>query len=248
MEIKHGKKIGALSMSKKLVGFVGRHHYLKTFSDPLDITFLASNNITFFQKLGYQTVIIDSRNDVDIIDRLDVLALVGGFEDIDPDLYGQERHELTKGCNRRMDDFEIAAFHFARNKGIPILGICRGFQLINVALGGTLYQDTSLINTDIDHLTGNYTEPVHRVKTEGWLKELIGEYADVNSYHHQGIDQLASDLTPLAWADDGVVEAYEYKDPKSPIFAVQWHPELLEDKASYRLIETYLNKTLNIPN
>jgi putative glutamine amidotransferase len=246
MEIKHGKKIGALSMSKKLVGFIGRHHYLKTFSEPLDITFLATKNLTFFQKLGYHTVIIDSHNDVDIIDRLDVLALVGGFEDIDPSLYGQERHELTKGCNKRMDDFEIEAFHFARKKGIPIIGVCRGFQLINVALGGTLHQDLSFTGTAIQHLTGNYSEPVHQIKTDGWLKEELGEYVDVNSYHHQGIDKLASELNPIAWSEDGIVEAYEYKDSKIPIFAVQWHPELMEDELSFHLVETYLNKTMNI--
>ncbi|WP_394232044.1 gamma-glutamyl-gamma-aminobutyrate hydrolase family protein [Niallia oryzisoli] len=233
-------------MSKKLVGFVGRHHYLKTSSDPLDITFLASDNLTFFQKLGYHTVVIDSRNNVDIIDRLDVLALVGGFEDIDPSLYGAERHPLTAGCNKSLDEFEISAFHFARKKGIPIIGICRGFQLINVALGGTLYQDTSLIHTDIQHHTGKYTEPAHQVKTTGWLKDVIGEKPAVNSYHHQGIDQLASDLTPLAWAEDGVIEAYELKDSTSPLFAVQWHPELLKDELSFRLVETYLNKSLNI--
>ena len=173
-------------------------------------------------------MIIDINNDMEIINRLDVLILNGGFEDIDPSLYGARKHSLTINCNKQMDLFEIHAVHYAIKRGTPILGICRGFQLINVALGGTLHQDLSSLESDIQHTTSNYSDPVHRVKMRGWLKDLLGESIDVNSYHHQGIDQLAEGFTPLAWADDGLVEAYELKKAETPLFAVQWHPELTE--------------------
>ncbi|MCQ6277077.1 gamma-glutamyl-gamma-aminobutyrate hydrolase family protein [Bacillus sp. V3B] len=227
-------------MNKRVIGFIGRQHWLDKSTPPLAITFVPTSLLTFFQQLGYETLIIDIDNDIEIIKRLDVLILNGGFEDIDPDLYGASKHSLTANCNKQMDQFEIQAVHFAIKSGIPILGICRGFQLINVAMGGTLHQDLSSIESDVQHINQNYRDPVHRVITKSWLKDLLGESVDVNSYHHQGIDELAEELTPLAWADDGLVEAYELKHAETPLFAIQWHPELLVDDHSFLLVETFL--------
>lgn len=229
-------------MKKRVVGFIGREHWLNNASPPLAITFVPTSLMTFFQKLGYETIIIDIDNDIDIIQRLDVLILNGGFEDVDPSLYGASKHPLTVNCNKKMDLFEIQAIHFALKRRIPILGICRGFQLINVALGGTLHQDLSDFGGGVQHITESYSEPVHSVKMRCWLKGLLGESIDVNSFHHQGVDRLSEALTPLAWADDGLVEAYELKNNEVPLFAVQWHPELLVDDNSYLLIETFLKR------
>lgn len=238
MEVEHGKAIGALSM-KKVVGFIGRQHWLHKSSPPLAITFVPTSLITFFQRLGYATVIIDIDNEMKIIDRLDFLILNGGFEDIDPSLYGASKHPLTSDCNKQMDLFEIKAVHYAIKTGTPIFGICRGFQLINVALGGTLHQDLPSFS-DIQHASQNFSEPVHRVSARGWIKDLLGSSIDVNSYHHQGVGRLAEGLTPLAWSDDGLVEAYEFKKTETPLFAIQWHPELLLDEKSFLLAETFL--------
>ncbi|KAA9026983.1 gamma-glutamyl-gamma-aminobutyrate hydrolase family protein [Niallia endozanthoxylica] len=229
-------------MNKGIVGFIGRQDWLNNASPPLPITFVPTSLLTFFQKLGYETVIIDIDNEVDILNRLDVLVLNGGFEDIDPSLYGEDRHPLTADCNKEMDLFEIQAVQFAIKRKIPVLGICRGFQLINVALGGTLHQELSELGSGIAHISDSYSKPVHSVKIRGWMKELLGERIEVNSYHHQGIDQLADALNPLAWAEDGLVEAYELKDDSVPLFAVQWHPELLVDDNSFKLIEAYLKR------
>ncbi|WP_338448163.1 gamma-glutamyl-gamma-aminobutyrate hydrolase family protein [Niallia oryzisoli] len=229
-------------MNKGVVGFIGRQDWLNNASPPLPITFVPTSLLTFFQKLGYETLIIDIDNDVKILQRLDVLVLNGGFEDIEPSLYGAAKHPLTVNCNKKMDLFEIQAVHFAIKRRIPVLGICRGFQIINVALGGTLHQELSEVGSGIPHISDSYSKPVHSVEMRGWMKDLLGESIEVNSYHHQGIDQLAEALTPLAWAEDGLVEAYELKDNGVPLFAVQWHPELLVDDNSFILIESYLRR------
>jgi putative glutamine amidotransferase len=156
--------------------------------------------------------------------------LFTGGQDISPGLYGAEQSPLCGpvcGVRDRME-----AFLFSKvEQGKPALGICRGIQLFNVLLGGTLYQDLAAQFNRAAAVHGQkppYDEPAHRVRIAGGspLHKLLGkESLAVNSSHHQGIAELAPRLRPMAWAEDGLVEAAAIAD-KPFAWALQWHPEM----------------------
>jgi len=156
------------------------------------------------------------------------LVLTGG-EDVDPALYGQEPHPELSTVNPARDEVELAALRAALEREIPVLAICRGLQLLNVALGGTLYQDLpSQREGDLLH---EQDAPVgHRwhhasVLAGSGLENIFGtRELFINSFHHQGIDELAPSLKPVVWAEDGLVEGVEGRDHPW-LYGVQWHPE-----------------------
>lgn len=156
------------------------------------------------------------------------LVLTGG-EDVDPALYGQAPHPELSTVSRERDEIELAALRAALARGIPVLAICRGLQLLNVALGGTLYQDLpSQRDGDLLH---EQTAPVgHRwhhadVQEGSGMERILGtRELFINSFHHQGIDALAPGLRAVAWAEDGLVEGVEGTGP-AWLYGVQWHPE-----------------------
>ncbi|MDD2954745.1 MAG: gamma-glutamyl-gamma-aminobutyrate hydrolase family protein [Oscillospiraceae bacterium] len=162
------------------------------------------------------------------LDRVDALLLPGG-EDVSPRLYGENPlSSVTYLCSEK-DAFETALLKEALRREMPVLCICRGMQLLNVTLGGTLYQD---IPSQLPNAHGHYQhgllrdEPYHRVtiQEDSRLYEVVqaGELM-VNSFHHQCVRQPAPGLRVCAQADDGVVEALEL--PGKPLLAVQFHPE-----------------------
>jgi putative glutamine amidotransferase len=169
------------------------------------------------------------------LDGVDGLLLTGG-EDMDPAWYGADRSPLTYPPSRERDLFELALFAVARQREIPILGICRGIQLINVALGGTLYQDLpSERPGPVDH---NPPAPrasrSHEVRlAEGTraAEALGGLSVRVNSFHHQAVRDLAPSLVASGWTEDGVVEAVESRRDAPWLLAVQWHPEEMHAEA-----------------
>jgi putative glutamine amidotransferase len=121
---------------------------------------------------------------------------------------------------------EIALLRGARVRRLPVLAICRGIQLVNVALGGTLLQDLpSERPTATNHGDRRRRHPL-RVASDSLLHRTLGEVASVNSRHHQAVRDLAPGLVAVAWADDGVIEAVEWEEEGGPwMLAVQWHPE-----------------------
>lgn len=160
----------------------------------------------------------------DELDDLDALVLTGG-EDLDPATYGEAAHEATRTPNPLRDAFELAAVRGARRLGLPVLGICRGLQIVNVAAGGTLDQhlpettpahpDTATGLTDVDVETAPGSA----------ARGLLGDGAVVACYHHQAVARVGAGLRVTAHHASGVVEALEATDG-SPLLAVQWHPEL----------------------
>jgi putative glutamine amidotransferase len=159
---------------------------------------------------------------VAVMDRLDGLCLAGG-PDLDPLGYGAaERHERLGETDRVVDAAELALARAAEERGLPILGICRGAQAMNVARGGTLHQ-----HLDGHRQTHAATDPAHGVDVApGSLLAALtgGGRLDVNSFHHQAVDRLGAGLRISAAAEDGTVEAIE--DPSRPFFVgVQWHAE-----------------------
>lgn len=160
------------------------------------------------------------------------LMLTGG-EDIAPERFGQARHPATGDAHAARDTYEIALAKKAFEHRLPTLAICRGVQVMNVALGGTLIQDIpSERPSEIGHDPGKSKRAarVHGVsiEAESRLAEIVADtLISTNSSHHQSVDSVAADLWTAARADDGIVEALEARDPAWWMVGVQWHPEEL---------------------
>jgi putative glutamine amidotransferase len=164
-----------------------------------------------------------------IIARLDGLCLSGG-PDIDPATYGAGAHSELGPTEPEVDLFELGLVRAARRRGLPVLAICRGMQVLNVARGGTLVQHVPDLSTEIAHRQpGPASEPSHGVAlaADSRLARIAGaDRIHVNSFHHQAIDRLGAGLEPVAWADDGVIEAVEAPGDAFTL-GVQWHAECL---------------------
>ena len=160
-----------------------------------------------------------------VLNGLDGLIITGG-RDVDPAAYGQAPHPRTDEPARDRDAWEFALLQGALNRRLPVLGICRGAQILNVALGGTLHQHLPNVVGHNWHQAGNAVFNTSAIQTVPGtrLATLIGESTDAQCYHHQAIDELGNGLLASAWDRDGVVEAVEL--PGEPfVVAVQWHPE-----------------------
>lgn len=189
------------------------------------------------------------RTDLDqLIGMADGLILLGG-SDVNPELYGGDSADpLIEAGPRALDDNEITALNIALQAGTPVLAICRGAQLTNVALGGTLIADLARdCRTTLAHRVSEEALdlPAHSVHVEPGtrLAEWLGAdgRVEVNSQHHQGFLTLAPDARATATADDGLVEAFEIASAN--LVAVQWHPEILwlNDSRSENLLRNFVN-------
>ena len=161
----------------------------------------------------------------DFAEICDGLVLTGGV-DIEPALYGEETLDDTVKCDPARTGYEFEILRAFADKGKPIFGICRGIQTLNVAFGGTLYQDLPA-QKGLNHFGAALWHPVE-AKPGSILHRLFGGRFIANSFHHQAIKDLAGGFTVTAeCADDGVIEAFEHKE--LPVFAVQFHPERMID-------------------
>jgi putative glutamine amidotransferase len=167
------------------------------------------------------------------LDGVAGLVLTGG-EDVGAEHFGQTPHPAMGAPHAARDEYELALARAARDRRIPTLAICRGAQVMNVALGGTLIQDIpSLLPAAADHdLSARRTERVHEIAIErgSALANVVGDTSIVvNSSHHQAVDELAPTLRVSATSPDGVIEAIEPTNDDWWMIAVQWHPEELTD-------------------
>jgi putative glutamine amidotransferase len=169
---------------------------------------------------------LDPESASDRLTRFDGLLLVGGG-DVDPGRYGQEARPEVAHVNAARDDFEIPLVRAAIAGAAPTLAICRGSQVLNVALGGTLHQHISGRADLLAHRSPEGDEGVlHSVRVQPGsrvAKAMGVERAEVFSHHHQALDRLGAGLVPVGWADDGVVEAVEREE--GWVVGVQWHAE-----------------------
>jgi len=169
-----------------------------------------------------------SEKDADqIVETCDGFLFTGG-QDVAPELYGEEVAPSVVSSAER-DKLETLLLSKALQADKAILGICRGLQLINVFLGGTLWQDLpSQHPSEIVHRQGKpYGVPTHKVKLNGDLQSLLGkDIIEVNTLHHQAIKDLGNDLTAMAVAPDGIIEAVKMPS-KRFVWAIQWHPEYM---------------------
>lgn len=187
----------------------------------------------------------------DYVASIDALVLAGG-QDVTPDYYGEEPTPAIGEIDRYRDAFEFALFAEAVRVGKPVFGICRGAQVINVGLGGTLYQDLATqyeqLRVKHDQYPTKWSTPTHRLvwQRDNWLTPIVAPDALVNSFHHQAVKTLAPSLTLDATSSDGVVEAFS--DETRHIYAVQWHPEMLRitDDAVQAVFDAFVAKVENV--
>ncbi len=169
-----------------------------------------------------------------VIERIDALVLAGG-PDVDPARYGAARHPRTQPAVPARDEFEARLLALAAERGLPVLCICRGVQLLNVVRGGTLHQHLpDVLGSDRhDGEDSFYTTTEVRIAPASRLGAALGSASSrVSCHHHQAVDRLGRGLVPVAWAPDGTIEALE--DPGEPtLLAVQWHPEEGDDPALF---------------
>ena len=166
---------------------------------------------------------------------LDGLLLAGGV-DVDPSLYNETPHAKLGRVERARDDLELALTREAAARGVPILGLCRGAQVLGVAFGGKLHQDLPSDLGTTAHAAEGEAGARHRVRlAEGSrLREILeADEVEVNSFHHQAISQDGQGLRAVAWAEDGVIEAVE-GGSGGFLLGVQWHPERMTESESAR--------------
>lgn len=180
-----------------------------------------------------------------LMDMVQGVLFTGGH-DVSPNVYGEEPvNESVVSCEIR-DNMERTALRICLEQDKSVLGICRGIQFINAALGGTLYQDlpTQYESTIEHHQSAPYNIPVHKVNIiEGTpLHNLVGNSTiDVNSYHHQAVKKLAPELSVMAISEDELIEGV-YREDKKFFWAVQWHPEFSfqDDYIQRRIFEEFV--------
>ncbi len=172
--------------------------------------------------------------------------LFTGGQDVSPAIYGEEPLPQLEEVSDRRDRLELLVIKEALALEKPVFGICRGLQFLNAALGGTLYQDLSTqYDARIPHRQSEpYSVPTHEVNIEPGspLADVLGSGPiSVNSFHHQGVKDLAPGLVPMAWAPDGLVESF-FRPGSAFFWAVQWHPEMLfrNDENSRKLFRTFV--------
>lgn len=163
-----------------------------------------------------------------IVARLDGLVMTGGA-DPDPALYGEEPHPELGSVERGRDDWELALIRAALDARIPMLCVCRGAQLLNIAMGGTLVQHLDAPeHARWDHPRIDRCHTV-RVQPGSRAEALYGLETPTNSLHHQAVGRVGNGIVVTGTTDDGVVEAFELEG-RPEVFAVQWHPEMLSDQ------------------
>jgi gamma-glutamyl-gamma-aminobutyrate hydrolase PuuD len=182
--------------------------------------------------------IVPPREDIveETLDALDGILFSGGA-DLDPAKYGSKPHPETYPDRPERDQAELALLTAALERDMPVLAVCRGSQILNVARGGDLVQHLPEVlgHERHRHTPGKFSDHDVSLEAGSRLGSLLGEHAPVKSHHHQGYGRLGEGLKPVAWADDGTVEGIE--DPSRRFtLGVLWHPEEGEDFALFEAL------------
>ncbi|NQI34848.1 gamma-glutamyl-gamma-aminobutyrate hydrolase family protein [Streptococcus suis] len=225
-------------MKKVVIGISGNEQEFPSKSDRHYVTVARELSDGVRQAGGLPIVIPMGSPDSakDYIDMVDKLILSGG-QHVDPSLYGQEKEIDSDDYLLARDEFELALIKEALRQGKPIFAVCRGMQLLNVALGGSLEQSLE------DHWQDDWAGTSHQLEVEAHsrVSHLFVQGSQINSFHHQRIKELAPGLVATGRDPrDGTIEAYESKG-KQALFGLQWHPEFLfEDCRQHRELFQYI--------
>lgn len=232
-------------MNKPVIGLVAHYRSIEQNYAQMDKYVFALRNH------GADCLMIPTGKEIDNIPKVVALfdgIVIPGGADVDPAFYRSERSIYCGMSNLTNDRYELELIKEAYRQRKPILGICRGLQLINVAFGGTLYQDIpSEIETEAEHnVSPDDKEKYHTVKVEKNTRLhtlLNADLVKTNSSHHQCVKQLAKDFKISARCTDGIVEGIEHKEAN--IVGVQWHPErMAEEKEQSSLFETFVQSCM----
>jgi len=204
----------------------------------LESALVPASYVRAAEAAGARPVLVPPSEDgvAETLDALDGLVFSGG-SDLDPGLYGQEPHEHTTGVLPQRDRAELALLSAALERDMPVLAICRGSQVLNIALGGDLVQHLPDVVGDEKHkhTPGVFSDHDVELKPGSRVERILGDRAPVKSHHHQGFGRLGRGLEASAWADDGTLEAIE--DPgRRFALGVLWHPEAGEDFALFQAL------------
>jgi putative glutamine amidotransferase len=207
----------------------------------LDAALIPFMYVEMLERAGARPLLVPPSEEgvEETLDALDGLLLSGG-NDVDPGSYGAEAHPATGGIRPERDRAELALLEAALARDLPVLAVCRGSQVLNVARGGDLVQHLPEAVGHEEHreTVGVFSEHPVRIEEASRLGSLLGEHVPVKSHHHQGFGRVGEGLREVAWADDGTLEAVE--DPERRFaLGVLWHPEAGEDA---RLFEALVDE------
>ncbi|MFT7618750.1 MAG: putative glutamine amidotransferase [Planctomycetota bacterium] len=228
---------------RPIIGVSSRKIYFTHNDRPYPRFGVSMNYVQAVEAAGGAPLILPLTQSPDVLKQLlgvcDGLLLTGGF-DVDPALYGEEPHAKIEAINPLRDITEMILTKHALKENLPIFAICRGMQILNVAAGGSLYQD---IEAQHDHdtlahfqkLTEEYPSHSIDIEDDSWLRHIAGtDRVRINSYHHQSVKDVAEDFMITAKAPDGVIEAIS-GTKHFFAHAVQWHPELTYTNLDFNL-------------
>lgn len=217
----------------------------------LPINYLPAGYARGVQQAGGLPILIPVSGKEDAkayISQIDKLILTGG-QNVNPDLYGEKREFDESLMLTKRDEFEMALIEEAIAQEKPIFAVCRGLQLLNVYLGGSLYQDLSRRENEVvRHMQDPIPRevPTHEVTIEAnsLLSQVYGLSTKVNSFHFQSIKDLGKGLVMTAVSEDGIVEGIESSDPKKRLLGVQWHPDFYFEEFAHerRMFEFVVNE------
>lgn len=204
----------------------------------VDTALVPADYVNAVERAGGRALLVppSERGIEEALDALDGLVFSGG-SDLDPQSYGQEVHPETKGVVAERDRAELALLQAALARDMPVLAVCRGSQVLNVALGGDLVQHLPEVVGDHKHkhTPGEFADHDVELDPDSKLGSLLGARAPVKSHHHQGLGRVGSGLREVARAEDGTLEAIE--DPSRRFaLGVLWHPEAGEDQRLFEAL------------
>jgi putative glutamine amidotransferase len=233
-EVRRSVQQEELIMGRPVIGIVGNLLVEQGgFSPGMERSYVNNDYVAAVERAGGIPLILPVVRGQDVAERqtecADALLISGGY-DIDPLLYGEEPHRALEFVYRDTDLFQLRTIKTALAKGQPLLAICKGIQLLNVACGGTIYQDLDEIpDSFVKHSQNRKRScPSHTVVAEegSVIAELLGTSFPVNSYHHQAVKDVGRGLKVTSRAMDGVTESLEIEG-ESFVVGVQWHPEMM---------------------
>ena len=219
---------------RPIIGITGRPQYIPAAGNPTRAyltTHTYSDSVKHGGGLPMLLIPVEADQIDHVLDHIDGLLITGGG-DVNPERYGAAAHDTVHGVDDERDEFELELVRRAYARKLPTMAICRGLQVVNVALGGTLVQDLPSHEGAHGHdVTGEGAYEPHSealIEPGCRIAAVIGEGLHrINSIHHQAVEELGEGLVVVGSAPDGTVEAIEHEDTTWPLIAVQWHPEFL---------------------